>query len=331
MMGVDSALHFSLLVSERPHCLLVHSNEVYGADRHLNPQVDKIAGKFGANVAETIKWGFIPICWNHMCPRASASRPLLSNWVDDMLNATKYLTIMTVFILVAVSKASAQGEPCRTIRHAEKEFAVCTVDLRRQQVKLFWKGPDGQPYGSFNRLLNTANGSRLAFAMNGGMYHEDLSPVGLYVENGRELKRASTAGGPGNFHLKPNGIFFVNGKQAGILETSRYLRQKPKVEFATQSGPMLVINGRIHPKISEQGTSRKIRNGVGVLDQHMAVFAISNEPVTFHEFASLFRDQLKSSNALFLDGSISSLYAPQLDRKDGFLPLGPIIGVIPRS
>jgi uncharacterized protein YigE (DUF2233 family) len=93
---------------------------------------------------------------------------------------------------------------------------------------------------------------------------------------------------------------------------------------------MLVINGRIHPKISQQGTSRKIRNGVGVQNPNTVVFAISNEPVTFYEFASLFRDVLNCPNALFLDGSISSLYAPQLNRKDGLLPIGPIIGVVAR-
>jgi uncharacterized protein YigE (DUF2233 family) len=246
---------------------------------------------------------------------------------------SSFLRILTIFVFllpVALPRAASAQTACRTVHHADREFAVCTVDLRRQEVRLFWKGPDGQPYGSFDRLLGSAVGSGLVVAMNAGMYHEDLSPVGLYVENGRQLKSASTAGGPGNFHMKPNGIFFVSRGKAGILETSRYLRQKPKADFATQSGPMLVIDGRIHPKISEQGTSRKIRNGVGVQSANTALFAISNEPVTFHEFASLFRDALKCPNALFLDGSISSLYAPQLNRKDGLLPLGPIVGVLSR-
>jgi uncharacterized protein YigE (DUF2233 family) len=248
-----------------------------------------------------------------------------------MLHVLRILMLLTALLSFAVpGEALAQAASCRTLHHAEKEFAVCTVDMRRHDVKLFWMGPDGQPYGSFDRLLSSSSGSGLVLAMNAGMYHEDLSPVGLYVENGQQLKAASTAGGPGNFHMKPNGIFFVSRGRAGVLETSRYLQQRPKAEFATQSGPMLVINGRIHPKISQQGTSRKIRNGVGVQSPNTAVFAISNEPVTFYEFASLFRDVLNCPNALFLDGSISSLYAPQLSRKDGLLPIGPIIGVVAR-
>ena len=158
--------------------------------------------------------------------------------------------------------------------------------------------------------------------MNGGMYHKDWSPVGLYVENGQELKRASTANGPGNFHMKPNGVFFATQDRAGVVETGRYLRQKPKAEIATQSGPMLVIDGRIHPKISEEGISRKVRNGVGVRDPHTVIFAISDGLVTFGQFARLFRDALGCNNALFLDGSVSSLYAPALNRADSRAALG---------
>jgi uncharacterized protein YigE (DUF2233 family) len=164
--------------------------------------------------------------------------------------------------------------------------------------------------------------------MNGGMYDDNNAPVGLYVERGVELKRANTRGGAANFHLKPNGVFFVGGGQAGVWETSHFLSQRPLAEFATQSGPMLVLNGKIHPRINADGTSAKLRNGVGVDHDGQAVFAISNQPVTFYQFASLFRDKLGCDNALFLDGSISALYAPELDRDDFTLPMGPIVGVV---
>lgn len=241
--------------------------------------------------------------------------------------------LLSVLVLASVgsgARAAASDDPCRPLRFAEASYVVCTVDLRRYEIRLFWKSPDGEVVGSFSRLNKATEGSRVVFAMNAGMYHEDRSPVGLYVENGRELKKANTANGPGNFHLKPNGVFFVAGQTAGVLESGRFLKQRPKVEYATQSGPMLVINGRIHPKISEQGISRKIRNGVGIRDRHTAVFAISDEPVTFGAFARLFRDELGAANALFLDGSVSSLYAPGLQRADSLLPMGPIVGALPR-
>jgi uncharacterized protein YigE (DUF2233 family) len=238
--------------------------------------------------------------------------------------------VCALFLSLSAQGASASDAPCQRLERPESSYIVCTADLRRHEVKLFWRGPDGEVLGSFERLRQTADGARLVFAMNAGMYHEDRSPVGLYVENGRELKKANTASGPGNFHLKPNGVFFVKGKTVGVLETRAYLNRRLKPDFATQSGPMLVVNGRIHPKISDQGTSQKIRNGVGMKDQHTAVFAISEQPVTFGAFARLFRDQLGCANALFLDGSISSLYAPALGRADALRPMGPIIGAFSR-
>lgn len=239
--------------------------------------------------------------------------------------------ILVLWAGLAGQAALAAPAPACAARTFEgRRFTVCTIDLREAQVRLYWKQPDGEPIGTFARLRETPSGARLLFAMNAGMYHEDRSPVGLYIEEGRVLKRASTANGPGNFHLKPNGVFYVAGESAGILETGRFLKQRPKADYATQSGPMLVIEGAIHPKISAEGISRKIRNGVGVKDRRIVSFAISDEPVTFGEFARLFRDDLGCPDALFLDGSISSLDAPGLNRSDLSLPMGPIVGALPR-
>ena len=90
---------------------------------------------------------------------------------------------------------------------------------------------------------------------------------------------------------------------------------------------MLVVDGRIHPKFSVDGESRQRRNGVGMVDEHVMVFAISEGHVNFHSFARLFRDHLRCANALFFDGAISSLHAPELGRSDGYVSLGPIIGL----
>lgn len=241
-----------------------------------------------------------------------------------------FIALMSLGLFIGQATAQPDGDPCRLVHYADSTFAVCTVDLRSYEVRLFWRGSNGEVLGSFDRLRGTPEGSRLAVAMNAGMYHEDRSPVGLYVENGEELKAANTRNGPGNFHLKPNGIFYVKGRQAGVLETEAYLKRKIRPDFATQSGPMLVIGGNIHPHFSEQSTSRKIRNGVGVRGQDTVVFAISEVPVTFSTFARLFRDELGCPNALFLDGSVSSLYAPSLERMDTLMPMGPIVGALRR-
>lgn len=231
---------------------------------------------------------------------------------------------------MAAPAAAPAPAPCRAVQAEGEAYTVCTVDLRRERVRLFWLGADGLPYSSLSSLAEK-QGAALRFAMNAGMYDKGQAPVGLYIEDGRELKGVSTANGPGNFHLKPNGIFWVKGERAGVMETGRYLRSAPKPDFATQSGPMLVVDGHIHPKISADGPSQKIRNGVGVRDDgRTAVFAISERPVSFGAFARLFKDTLGCRNALFLDGSVSSLYAPSMNRSDLSRPLGPMVGAVAR-
>ncbi|MCX8507754.1 MAG: phosphodiester glycosidase family protein, partial [Rhodobacteraceae bacterium] len=75
--------------------------------------------------------------------------------------------------------------------------------------------------------------------------------------------------------------------------------------------------------------SVNIRNGVGVSeDGKRAVFVISDEAVNFHAFARLFRDGLKLPNALFFDGTISRLYAPERGRDDFGFPMGPMVGLV---
>jgi uncharacterized protein YigE (DUF2233 family) len=228
---------------------------------------------------------------------------------------------------------AAAASPCREVADAGHRFAVCTFDLRQSRLRLFWQDPTGKPFGSFSAVAEQLqrNGEALAFAMNAGMFQPDYAPVGLYVEDGRQIKAANLRSGPGNFHLKPNGVFYFGSRGAGVMETSRFVKAGLKADFATQSGPMLVIGGAIHPKIEPTGTSEKIRNGVGVRDGHVVVFAISEEPVTFYRFASLFRDTLGCPDALFLDGSISSLYAPSLNRADSWLRMGPIVGAIEKA
>lgn len=215
----------------------------------------------------------------------------------------------------------------------EKRVILCTFDPARHNIRTLYKDKAGTPYGSLSGIASAATGEKqpLLMAMNAGMYHQDLDPVGLYIENGETLKKASTAGGPGNFHMRPNGVFHVSGGNVGVTETRRFLAGKGRSDFASQSGPMLVIDGKLHPAFTGRGQSEKIRNGVGIAPGGKTVyFVISEEPITFTAFGRIFRDDLKTRNALYFDGSISSLYAPSVNRADRFMPVGPIVAVYPR-
>jgi prepilin-type processing-associated H-X9-DG protein len=236
---------------------------------------------------------------------------------------------LTLFSSPLASAPVVIAPGCAPHSFDSAQYTLCSFDVRHDDIRLYWSGADDKPYGGFAALASmlSAHGRKLRFAMNAGMFGDDFAPVGLYVEDGKRLRRADTRAGPTNFHLLPNGVFWVGDGLAGVEETSRFLSDAPAAKFATQSGPMLVIDGHIHPKILPTGASQKVRNGVCVRDGVTAIFAISDEPVTFHAFARLFRDELGCANALFLDGSVSSLYATELGRDDELAPLGPMIGV----
>lgn len=237
--------------------------------------------------------------------------------------------LFTVMLGLFALFVSARAVEFNTVEIAGKRVTVCRVDVKRDRLQLFHRDENGQPFKRFPPLVKwlEERGQRLTFAMNAGMYHRDYTAVGVSVADGRELSPLNTAIGIGNFFLKPNGVFLVSERGARIVETSEYPRLKERVLLATQSGPLLVRNGRMHPAFREGSVNRLFRNGVGVPSPDVALFAISEAPVNFHEFATMFRDVLHCPDALFLDGTVSSLHAPKLKRSDFRIDLGPFIGV----
>lgn len=193
-------------------------------------------------------------------------------------------------------------------------------------------GPTGgMPYRSLSQLAvnRPARSHTVAFAMNGGMFDDAGQPIGYYAEEGQRLHKLNRNQGAGNFHLLPNGVFYGDRNEHWAVRTTddfaSHVTNRP--DFGTQSGPMLVIAGKLHPRIDKDGQSTKLRNGVGVDAQGRAHFVISDEPISFGKLARYFRDALHCPNALFLDGSVSSLWDPGHGRVDGGPPLGPLIVV----
>jgi uncharacterized protein YigE (DUF2233 family) len=239
--------------------------------------------------------------------------------------------ILIAAFLAAATPAAAKAVECRSESFDGGRFSVCEVTLPEEDLRVFQSAPDGQIWGQFSALEEglREEGLTLRFAMNGGMYHADRAPVGHLVIDGEERMRLITNPGPGNFGLLPNGVLCVTGERAHVMETLAFERSAPVCEFASQSGPMLVIDGELHPKFRRESDSRLIRNGVGVTsDGSRALFAMSEGPVNFHHFARLFRDHLGTPNALFIDGNVSRLHAPGMGRSDPGPDMGPIVGVV---
>ncbi len=171
---------------------------------------------------------------------------------------------------------------------------------------------------------------------NGGMFHPQGIPVGLFQSDSIQVQRLNLTAGHGNFFLQPNGVFYITKDQkAGVLESHIFLdsiyNKETPLHLATQSGPMLIIDGKFHPKFNKNSPNKYIRSGVGVTDGQKIIFIISEEVVNLYTFAKMFRDK-GCKNALYLDGAISSMYIRERgDNIDNFRTrYGPIIGVFPK-
>ncbi|MBS7253085.1 phosphodiester glycosidase family protein [Flavobacterium branchiicola] len=210
-------------------------------------------------------------------------------------------------------------------KYPEDLFLTYKVDVKKQDLKLVWKDEKGKRFGSIENLKFWAAKKNLTvdFAMNAGMYKTDHSPQGLYIENQKQLISLDTTNAEGNFYLKPNGVFFITTKKVAVICRTEMFKNNKEIEFATQSGPMLVIDGQIHSTFKEGAKNVNIRNGVGVLPNGNVVFVLSKKEVNFYDFANYFKS-LGCKNALYLDGFVSRAYLPsqnwfQLDGDFGAL------------
>jgi uncharacterized protein YigE (DUF2233 family) len=217
--------------------------------------------------------------------------------------------------LLASCSYQAQPMESREVSFQGQDFTVVSLDLHRESLSLHWKNPDnGQPFGDIQTLREwgAANGKRLMFAANAGIYDQASSPLGLYVEDGKTLVPLNLFHGnpaAGNFSIQPNGVFAIYPDGHAAVHTSTAFKADGKtVDWATQSGPMLVINGEINNQFVNDSNSNKWRSGVCAHGPYQVIFAVSESPVNFHTFASLFRDKLGCRDALYLDGTISQFY-----------------------
>ena len=238
--------------------------------------------------------------------------------------------LISFLLLAGCGKNDAAAEPvrsaCETQLFDGSRFTVC--DPGRGKIELVAAGRDETAVRRFDELEASlgARSAKVAFAMNAGMYDEEGRPIGLAIVDGKQKRAINRRKGGGNFHLMPNGVFQVHRDGRAEVVTSDRWKEAATIRLASQSGPMLVIDGKLHPAFDRDGTSRFIRNGVGVRSGK-ALFVISQDPVSLGKFARFFRDELETPNALFFDGAVSALWDPANGRRDLTKPLGPIVVV----
>lgn len=244
-------------------------------------------------------------------------------------------SLMRHFVKQIFTASPLAQYPIR-INMFNNSFDAYVVKVKKSDLRFFWNLPDtSMAYRNFYQLKHTAKENydrELIFATNGGMFDPNGDPKGLYIEAGDTLVPLDTISqrvGYLNFYLQPNGIFYLDKKgSAHVMTTQEFRQQQPQAHYATQSGPMLVIDNQIHPAFTQGSQNKYIRSGVGVIDPDHIVFLISNKPVNFFDFATLFRDYFGCPNALYLDGAISEMYLPALKREKLEGNFGPIIGIM---
>lgn len=229
-----------------------------------------------------------------------------------------YLLYLLLFLFIS----------CKEKIQDENKFVIYQINPKKQTVKLYWKNEQNQILKSIGNLKNEveSGNEKLLFAMNGGMFEPDNTPKGLYIENYKILKPLDTLQGSGNFYLQPNGIFYITqNNQPDITETKKY-RSSKDIRYATQSGPMLLIDGKINPIFQKESKNLNIRNGVGILANGEIVFAMSKKEVNFYNLAKLLKE-MGCINALYLDGFVSRTYLPEKNWTQTDGNFGVIIGI----
>ena len=239
------------------------------------------------------------------------------------MNRKKKISLLAILILLTVG-IYAFTRP----KSDNDSFISYKVDLKKQNLKLYWKNDKNEPFQSLGNLKNwlAKNKQTLVFAMNAGMYTTDNSPLGLFIQDKKTITTINKRSGDGNFYLKPNGVFYTTTDNiATICKTENFVPNS-KIKYATQSGPMLVINGQIHPDFVSGSKNLNIRNGVGILPNNTIIFVMSKKEINFYDFAKYFKD-LGCTNALYLDGFVSRTYLPEKQWTEIDGNFGVIVGV----
>ncbi len=256
------------------------------------------------------------------CSEAPAGEPVVRMQLDGSSGE-----VLSPPLPSATPSQAAAPSACRDVTFEGAALTHCTADPAKHRIATANAPAGGQPFGSMSAFAATVDAASIAFAMNGGMYGDDLKPLGYYVENGERLSEIDRGDGEGNFYMQPNGVFFGTGGTWRVLARDAFIATVgDRPQFGTQSGPMLVIDGKLHPDIQDNGPSRAIRNGVGVDAKGAAHFVISRGDISFGQLARYFRDEVKAANALYLDGQVSALWDPATGRQDK-ARVGPIIVV----
>jgi len=191
------------------------------------------------------------------------------------------------------------------------------IDLKKVRLKVVQardRGWDG------NSVASLAEGSTALVAFNGGFFDQNFKPLGLLMSRGKTLNPLRKADW-GVLTISSSGV-------AKLVHTKRWKARK-RIDFALQSGPRLVVDGK-PLKLKKQ---KARRTAIGLLSGgRTLVVVVAAEPLLTSVLAKVMANTFNCSFALNLDGGSSTqLWSKfkQVDAVSGFRVANAVV-VLPR-
>lgn len=192
----------------------------------------------------------------------------------------------------------------------ERALHAFRVDLKFQRIESVLAKDFSITSASIRELAQRA---RATLAINGGFFAPDFQPLGVRVQNGKlrtPFKNTSWWG-----------VFIIEDRKARVV-AARDFHFDPRMTFAVQAGPRLVVDRQIPPLKSGDDD----RSALGVTASGKVVIVITEHaPMETAALAELLRrpereNGLACVNALNLDGGHSSQLFASLGRFQLHIP-----------
>jgi len=219
-------------------------------------------------------------------------------------HALKMLIVIFLFLSSATTaspwKKLAQGIEYRDIGANVltpwSHIHVFRIDLKHNQLDLMSATELNKKQASVDQFAHQKN----AFiAINGGFFDKNYHSLGLRIGHATQYSPIKQISWWGVFQIKNN---------KPTISNISHFKPKAAVNFAIQSGPRLLVNGKILPL--KPGHAERTALGI-TQDGQIVILVTDHTPMTTTTLARLLKSSpLYCKDALNLDGGSSSqLYA----------------------